>query len=200
MKHRLAIFLVLLLSLTAIFSSATFLVTSPRPSQPFMGLGVYSPNGLEGYVIGANQTVGVNQTLDWTVAVTNNMGTPQFTQVIVLLGNVTTATPNATSPASLVPEIGEMEQFVNDGATSNLNFTWAIQSTNQTGGLVFLKLVINGQQPSDQFQIGAVSGQNFRLIFELWSFDSATQSFEYGYAGIGGTVGTWLQVWFNAST
>jgi hypothetical protein len=92
-----------------------------------------------------------------------------------------------------------MERFVSDGETSNIDFTWTIESTNRTGDLVFVNLQINGQSVSSG-PVGAVSGGKFRLIFELWTFDLASGSFQYGYPGEISQVGTWLQVWFNVSS
>src|SRR6267378_3040659 len=50
MQDRLAVFLVVFVCLTAIFSSVTFYIMSPRPAQPFMGFGVFSLQGLQGFV------------------------------------------------------------------------------------------------------------------------------------------------------
>ena len=197
MKHRLATYLVVFLSLTTIFTSATFYIISPKPVQSYMGFGIYSQQGLQGYVPG-NMTITPPQTLNWNLTVANRTGREQFLMVIVRIGNSTTFSPNVTSPATPLPELGRLDRFVGDGETSNINFTWTVESTNQTGDLVFLNLQINGQSVSSA-PIGSVSGSNFRLIFELWTFDLSSGSFEYGYPGEFAQIGTWLQVWFSTS-
>ncbi len=197
MKHRLATYLVVFISLATIFTSATFYIISPKPAQSYMGFGVYSQQGLQGYVPG-NMTITPPQTLNWNLTVANGTGREQFIMVIVRIGNSTTFSPNVTSPATPLPELGRLDRFVGDGETSNINFTWTVQSTNQTGDLVFLNLQINGQSVSSA-PIGSVSGSNFRLIFELWTFDLSSGSFEYGYPGEFAQIGTWLQVWFSTS-
>ena len=197
MKHRLATYLVVFISLATIFTSATFYIISPKPTQSYMGFGVYSQQGLHGYVPG-NMTITPPQTLNWNLTVANRTGREQFIMVIVRIGNSTTFSPNVTSPATLLPELGRLDRFVGDGETSNINFTWTVQSTNQTGDLVFLNLQINGQSVSSA-PIGSVSGSNFRLIFELWTLDLSTGSFQYGYPGEFAQIGTWLQVWFSTS-
>jgi len=197
MKHRLATYLVVFLSLTTIFTSATFYIISPKPVQSYMGFGVYSQQGLQGYVPG-NMTITPPQTLNWNLTVANRTGREQFIMVIVRIGNSTTFSPNVTSPATPLPELGRLDRFVGDGETSNINFTWTVESTNQTGDLVFLNLQINGQSLSSA-PIGSVLGSNFRLIFELWTFDLSSGSFEYGYPGEFAQIGTWLQVWFSTS-
>lgn len=198
MWHRLAAFLILLVSLTAIYTAIAFYATSKPASQPFMDMGVYGSRGLQGYVAGNNFTISPPQTTNWTIAIGNSMNTAQFAMVIVRLGNLTKQTPNATSPAASLPELSAKQLFIGIGDTSKLSFAWTVQSTNQTGNLVFLNLLINGQSTSGQVQVGAVSGLGFRLIFELWTYDLGTSSFQYGYSGMQGTVGEWLQVWFNA--
>ena len=191
------------ISLATIFTSATFYIISPKPAQSYMGFGVYSQQGLQGYVPG-NMTITPPQTLNWNLTVANRTGREQFIMVIVRIGNSTTFSPNVTSPATPLPELGRIDRFVSDGETSNINFTWTVESTNQTGGVVFLNLRINGQSVSSA-PIGSVSGSNavlgtnFRLIFELWTFDLSTGSFEYGYPGEFAQIGTWLQVWFSTS-
>jgi len=197
LKHRLATYLVVFISLATIFTSATFYIISPKPAQSYMGFGVYSQQGLQGYVPG-NMTITPPQTLNWNLTVANGTGREQFIMVIVRIGNSTTFSPNVTSPATPLPELGRLDRFVSDGETSNINFTWTVESTNQTGDLVFLNLQINGQSVSSA-PIGSVSGSNFRLIFELWTFDLSTGSFQYGYPGEFAQIGTWLQVWFSTS-
>ncbi len=197
MKHRLATYLVIFISLATIFTSATFYIISPKPAQSYMGFGVYSQQGLQGYVP-SNITIAPPQTLNWNLTVANRTGREQFIMVIVRLGNSTTFSPNVTSPATPLPELGRIDRFVSDGETSDINFTWTVESTNQTGAVVFLNLRINGQSVSSA-PVGAVSGLDFRLIFELWTFDLSSGSFQYGYPGEFAQIGTWLQVWFSTS-
>ena len=197
MQDRLALFLVVFVCLTAIFSSVTFYVISPKPEQPFMGFGVFSQQGLQGYVP-SNVTITPPQTFDWNLTVTNRTSKEQFIMVIVRIGNSTTSSPNVTSPAATLPQIGRIEQFISDGETSNMRFTWTVESTNQTGDMVFVNLQITGQSVSSA-PVGAALGSKFRLIFELWTFDLSSGSFQYGYPGEISQVGTWLQVWFSVS-
>lgn len=201
MLHRLPVFLVLLVSLSAIYSSAAYYADSKAPAQPFMELGLYANRGLQGYIPNANFTITPPQTTNWTIAVGNMMNAAQFAMVVVRLGNFTTQSPNTTTPAALVPELIAMQLFLGTGETSKLDFSWTVQNVSQTAnGVVFLNLLINGQQTGGQLQIGANGGRNFRLIFELWTFDPSTESFQYGFPGTAGTTGEWLQVWFNTST
>jgi hypothetical protein len=160
-----------------------------------MAWGVYSPSGtLSNYFAGAGANVTVGETLDWHFAITNQMGSIQYVKVVFRLANSTTATPNATIPGTTVPEIGESSIFIPNDQTASVNFTWTISSKSLHSGMVFVHLIINGQQVFPQ--IGAVRGKSFRFFFELWTYDLASNLFEYGYKGQGPKVGLPLQVWF----
>src|SRR2546428_12578532 len=117
-QHRLALFLVLFVSLTAIFSSVTFYAMSAKPSQAFIGLGLYSQRGLQGYVPNSNLTIATGQTLNWTFAVTNRMNKAEFVLIITRIGNYSTPSPNATTPSPPFQNFGTTERFINDGETS----------------------------------------------------------------------------------
>ena len=163
-----------------------------------MEFGVFNESeALLGYIGQFNLTVSANQTLRWNLEVTNRMGLIQLAQVIYRLGNGSTATPNPRTPSpATVPEIGSTERFIDAGDTARIEFQWNIISKNQTGGMVFLRLVINGEEFSSP--VGAVSGRGFRFIFELWTFDLAAKSFQYGWKDESSRRGAWLQVWFDA--
>lgn len=197
--RRLALFLILFVSLTAIFSSVTFYAMSAKPSQSFIGLGVYSQRGLQGYIPNSNLTVVPGQTLNWTFAITNRMNKAEFVMIITRIGSSSTLSANATTPAPSLPQLGATEQFINDGETSRPSFNWTIDSRYQNAGLTYLNVSINGQPSVSSAPVGTGSGRNFRLIFELWTFDPVSGSFQYGYPGQTSQVGVWLQVWFNAT-
>jgi hypothetical protein len=198
LHRKLALFLILFVSLTAIFSSVTFYAMSAKPSQSFIGFGVYSQRGLQDYIPNSNLTVPTGQALNWSFAVTNRMNRAEFVMIIARIGNSSTPPPNATTPSTTLPQLGRVERFINDGATSRINFTWTIVSSNQKSGLVYLNVSINGQSSLSSAPVGAKPGGFFRLIFELWTFDPVSGSFQYGYPAQTSQVGAWLQVWFKA--
>lgn len=201
MQNRLALLIVLMISFTAISTSITFYVLSPKPSQDYMALAIYSQSGLQGYIIPrTNSTIGPQQRLNWTLAVTNRMGLSQFVRIIARISNSTQASPNSTS-SSAGSEITDMNHFVGDGETEYINFTWTLRNVTQVGNapspMYFLNLTINGEAAISP-AVGAHSGQGFRWIFELWTYDLSSGNFEYGYGPQSSATGTWVQIWFNA--
>ena len=186
MEKRTRVFLLLFLFFLAIYGAIAFYATTNKPSQPFLGFGVYSgQNSLSGY-IGTSSTVNVNQTYHWTFNITNEMGTTQLVQVITRLGNNTTLGPNATSPATLMVVLANSTLFVPNKGSMSQNFDWNVTRVTSSGGLDYLTLNINGRTANSTLVTGP--GGPFRLYFELWTFNSALASFQYY---------TWLQIGFR---
>jgi hypothetical protein len=171
-----------------------------------MALGVFSAEGvLSGFSSGTNINITTSQTLSWRLVVTSKMDSVQYARIVYRLGNDSTPTPASDQP-STVACVSELlapqrclysDVFIAPGDEADLGFTWSIQSENRTAGPTQLNLLINGRQFSSP--VGAEGGRNFRIIFELWTFDHTSNSFQYGWQGPSSRVGTWLQVWFNAS-
>ena len=190
-----------MISLTAVYSSITFYALSTHPAQAFIGLQVSSSTGLSGYA--DNSTVAVGQTLNWTLSISNRMGSAQFVLIIARLENATLTPPSTSSPAATSPEIVTLQRIVGDSEVANVSFTWTLDSLNQTSsGVFYPNLTVIGQ--STQSSVGAIGGENFRWIFELWTYDLTCGTplsngcFHYGYGSQTSPEGVWLQVWFNA--
>jgi hypothetical protein len=164
-----------------------------------MEFSVNSPTGLHGYVQN-NLTISPGHTSNWILKVANHMGKIQLVMITTRIGNLTTISPNSTMPASALPVIDRTEQFINDGDIANIGFTWTVTSLNQTNGLVFINMQINNRSIVASAPVGARQGRDFRLIFELWTFDPVSASFEYGYTGETSQLGSWLQIWFNVTS
>src|SRR5260370_2307223 len=198
MQRKILFLLLLFASFSLVFSSVAYYALSPPPAQQFIAWGIFSPSGtLSNFFSGSEANVTVGKALNWHMAITNQMGSIQYVQVVYRLGNATSAYPNATIPASSIPQLGNSSIFIPNAQTALLNFTWSIDSKDPTGGMIFLNMTINDQHVSPS--IGAFAAQKFRLFFELWTFDVVSNSFQYGYKGQISWVGVPLQVWFNSS-
>src|SRR5712692_7694444 len=170
MQRRIAVLLLLFVSFSLVYSSIAYYSLSRPPSQEFLAWGIFSPSGtLSNYFSGAEANVPANKTLSWHFAITNQMGSIQYVRIVYRLANSTSANPNATVPGSTVPPLGNSSIFIPNEQTGFVNFTWSITSKSSRGGMVFINLRINGQQVSSP--VGAVGGQGFRFLFELWTYD-----------------------------
>jgi hypothetical protein len=197
LRRSITVFVVLLVSFSLVYSSVAYYVMSKAPSQPFIAMGVYSQyDTLSNYFSGVGLNVTTHKALNWHFEVTNQMGSIQYVGIVYRLGNSISGNPNATAPASIIPQIGNSSRFIPNGQTASINFTWSINSEKKAGGLVSLNMTINGQQVTSP--VSAVNGLKFRFFFELWTYDLTANSFLYGYQGPSSRVGNWLQIWFNA--
>ena len=185
------------MSFSIVYSSVAFYLGSPKAFQPFIAFGIYSESGtLSSYTGGFSLPVMGNQTITWNLEVMNRMGAVQLVQLLYRLGNSTTGSPTNISPApENAPVFGKLETFVAKGETRRFPFDWTITRTTQSGGVVFLEMTVNGVMVTPP--IGAVSGNNFRFMFELWTFDLDSNSFQYGWKDQSSVNGSWLQVWFD---
>jgi hypothetical protein len=207
MRNELVILLIVTICFSAVSSSITFYILSPRASQQFIDLGISSNNALQGFV--PNSTLHAGTTLNWTLTVTNRMGSTQFVEIIARIANSTLAPPNITTPATwFTVEIASLVQFVGNGDTANLQFTWTLRNVTQASqpNQVYLTIQTPGQPSMNSAPVGALFGQNFRIIFELWTYDLScgsllsTGCFHYGYGPQAAPTGSWLQIWFNAQS
>jgi len=120
-------------------------------------------------VLGPNQTIAnyptnltAGQSFTLYGYVGNHEGVVDYYQVMIKLGNQTTQISNTT--AALAPVIASYSQVLDN----NQNWTFPIDlSINQTGA-------------------------NLKLIFELWSYNVTTSTFDY--------IGLWNQLYVNVTS
>ncbi len=199
MARRTKVFLTLLISFTVIYSSVTFFFVSPSSSQAFLGFGVFSERGtLSDYVPGAGLSLSVSETLTWRLDIFNRMGVIQLVRVVVRVGNLTTSSPGGTDPDSQLPSLGMIERFVPDQDTAVIDFSWRVVSINQTSGMIFPRFQINNGTPVSS-RVGTPEGRDFRIIFELWTYNPDAGEFQYGWTSGGSKYVSWLQVWFDVA-
>jgi hypothetical protein len=197
MHRRIQVFVLLFASLTLIYSSIAYYTLSPPPKQEFIAWGVFSASGtLSNYFSGAEANVTVGKILYWHFAINNQMGSIQYVKLVYRLANSTSSSPNATIAGNTLPQLGNSSIFIPNAQTTLVNFTWSITSKKAQDGMIFINMTVNGQQVSPP--VGAVGGQKFRFFFELWTYDTGSNSFLYGYKGQNSRIGIPLQLWFNS--
>lgn len=120
-------------------------------------------------VLGPNQTIGdyptnvtVGQEISLYGFIANHEGAITYYSLVVKLGNNGTIVSNSTS--AVAPVVASYFHVLDN----NESWTFPIgMSVNQTGN-------------------------NQRLIFELWAFNDSTSSFSY--------IGLWNQLWINVTS
>jgi hypothetical protein len=176
-----------------------YVATTPRQTEEFFQLYVLGANHqATAYYPGDNPDISSGETVTWYLGVVNNMSSVQFISIRVKVSNSTINPPDALqgleSPA---PAVTDFARFLQDNETWEFPFVWNILNATSTGGSIHvLTLQIN----NETYQIpswSASNGYNFRLIFELWTWNQDSDSFQFGWNTNGEQKIAWLQVWFN---
>jgi uncharacterized membrane protein len=196
-KTLLAIFLASL----AIFTTLAYVATTPRPSEEFFQIYVLGDDHrLEHYYPNDNSTISPHTIVRWYVGATNSMASAQYAILEFKLGNASIPAPNEnTATPSSAPILVQYDRVLLQNETWEFPFSWEIVGENQTGSAISLEVNVNGttiKMPNPITQ----GGINFRIFIELWVYNPASNSVEFGWETGSQRRAAWLQVWFNATT
>lgn len=193
-----AVFVLLLVACEVV----AYVVITPRPAEQFFQLYVlgadhaaaeYYPNNDSDTRIGAPIT--------WYLGVTNNMGDVQLISIRVKLSNMTIESPNdQRALESSAPVLTDYYRFLQDNETWEIPFIWTITNATLSNGSV---RILGLEIDNETYQISdwaAVNGYDFRLIFELWVWQTDSNAFQFGWQANGSNHTAWLQVWFNMTS
>jgi len=193
-------FVTIFMASLLIYSTIAYVSTTPRPKEQFFQLCVLGETKMaEKYYPNDNSTLPLDTPVKWFLGVTNFMGSVEYVTVKAKLGSQTSQLPNETSttPANL-PTLIEFRRILLDNETWETPFTWKIVNIETKSETAFLTLNINNKTITIQ-DVGANSGYNFRIIFELWTLDKETKNPIFGWKTQGQRRAAWLQIWFNAT-
>jgi uncharacterized membrane protein len=196
-RNLLVIFIIFLI----IFEMIAYVATTPRPREQFFQFYVLGANHLAAdYYPSNDSNIHLGQPVKWYIGVTDLMGSMQLVAVRVKLGNETISAPNDTqAQPSPAPLVTELTRFIQDNETWEFPFVWRISNISSADHSTrILDLQINNQTLSMQSP-SAKDGNNFRLIFELWTWNVDTAGFEFGWRTATEHRVAWLQVWFNVT-
>jgi len=195
---------------TLIFAAIATIVTSgvayrtlyPPPSEQFFAMWILGSHGLaENYYPDDNPNLMVGSQMNWTLGVYNHMGSIEYVVIRVKILNATLPSPDdLTGKPSPIPPILEFTRVLLDNETWSLPFPWKILNVTQTAkGFVLTGLLID-QKPFSGELAMAVSGFNYRFIFELWFYDQETKDLAFSWRTNNLQHSVWTQIWFNATT
>src|SRR5208282_784838 len=195
----------LFLTFLVIFEAGAYVVITPSPTERFLELYVLGSNGLaEDYYPNNSSYLQIDQRVTWYLGVTNQMGSMQFVDIRVKLANQTIAAPNdTTATPSPAPVITEFKQFMVSNGTWEIPFQWQILNftTTPNGYARITKMQIGNAtyalQNSPTCSLGSC---NFRLIFELWTWNVDFGDFQPGWLSDNQQRIAWLQLWFTLTS
>jgi len=197
-RTLLAVFITLLI----VFEMLAYVATTPRPKERFFQLYVLGANHMAADYYPNNDTnIPLGDSVRWYVGVTDFMGNVQLVAIRVKLGNQTIRPPDdlqaLESPA---PFVTEFKRFIQDNETWEIPFVWTIGNAAAVDGSTrILEFQINNE-PYQLQDSSARNGYNFRLIFELWTWETDSGTFQFGWLAGGERRVAWLQVWFNMTS
>ncbi len=186
---------------TLIASSVAYVVLYPPPSEQFFAMWILGSEGMaEHYYPGDDPNLRVGEEVNWTLGIYNHMGSLQYVVVHVKLLNSTTASPDEVKGTpSPVPQIMEFTRVLADNETWSTPFNWKIENLALRGrSLVLTGLSINRNHLTGDF-VAAVSGFNYRFVFELWFYDLGSNDLAFSWDAGGAKHSVWTQIWFNAT-
>jgi hypothetical protein len=195
-----------LLAFTAIVivvaSGVAYTVLRPPPSEQFYAMYILGSNGLaEHYYPNDNSDLTIGEPVNWTIGIYNHMGSLQYVVVRVKLLNSTLPSPNELTgtPSSVAP-LFEFARVLVDNETWSMPFVWRLLdvSSSPTGvqitGMSINQIIVKGSLGR------ALSGINYRLVFELWFYDSATNGLVFSWSAQNTQHSVWTQIWFNVTS
>lgn len=170
-----------------------------RPKEQYFQLYVLGAgHSASGYYPYNQANIAIGRQLAWYVGATNNMGNVQLISIRVKLANETVNAQNDQPSPS--PVVTDFARFLKDNETWEIRLNWNVsKATIYSDSTRILALQINNQT----YQISDCSaryGHNFRLIFELWTWQVDSSTFEFGWTGNGEHHAARVQLWFNMTT
>ena len=169
------IFLTLTVALISIFW--------PRYEEQFFEFGLLGPDKLaESYFPKNNSAIEVGSQINWYIYLHNHyMGSQQNVIVKVKLVNSSIELPNDQSnkPTSF-DSFTEFPLSLSTGDTLFVPLSWSIVETISNNNSTILKQLAFNDQTVD-VDVSTSSNSFFRMIFELWVYDSFSETYKFGW-------------------
>jgi len=184
----------LILMLIAAAPAPSLVVAFPSGTERFSEFWVLGPNhAAEDYPF----NVRVNQTYRIFVDVSNHMGCSMYYMIYVKLRNQTQPLPDAldSTPSPLRP-LYKYRVFTADEGTSETVLTFRISKLSRVEnstlvGEISINDVIFSANSSAMWD-SKYNGFYYQMFFELWFYNTASQSFQYHNRFVG--------IWLNMTT
>jgi len=178
-----------------------YMAVTPRPKEQFFQFYALGENRMaEHYYTNDDSTIPLDTPVKWFLGVTNLMNSIQYVAIKVKMGNSTLTSPDESEakPAP-IPVLYEFHKVLSNNETWEFPFTWSIKEIQKVGEAIYITRLAINDETITVTEIGAKDGHNYRLIFELWSFDINEGRFIFGWYASQDRRCAWLQLWFNVT-
>lgn len=200
MWREIKVFVAVFLISLAIFSAITFLALVPYPYDQYFALYTLGAAGTaEHYFPGDVVDILPGAAMSWYVGVYNHMGNVQLVRVVFRILNHTMVGPDQlNNTPSARDSFFETNRLLLTNQTWILPVSWdVLNATTTQNATTIHSLNFNGQVLTDNVEIEALNGYNFRVVIELWVYEDASGSFGYVWTANGAERSAWNQIWFN---
>jgi uncharacterized membrane protein len=190
------------ITLLIICEMLAYVATTPRPQEQFFQLYILGANHMAAdYYPNNNTDITIGEPVTWYLGVTDNMGSVQLVSVRVKIGNQTIKPPDdQNGTESPAPLVAEYMRVLQDNETWETPFVWTITDAVSAGNSTRLLTLQFDNETYTLQDSTASGGRNFRLIFELWTLQVESDTFQFGWNASGEHRVAWLQVWFNMTS
>lgn len=187
---------------TIVASGVAYGVLNPPPSEQFYAMYILGSNGLaENYYPNDNPNLTVGEPINWTIGVYNHMGSLQYVVVRLKLLNSTLRSPDElTGTPSTAAPLFEFARILVNNETWSIPFVWKLLAISSSASEVLITSISINQITLTGNLVKAVSGINYRLVFELWFYDTAANDLVFSWHAQSGQHSVWTQIWFNVTT
>ena len=168
----------------------------PKYEEYFFELAVLGRDGkAEGYFPDDNSTISIGTPISWMIYVHNHMGSEQEVSIRAKLLNSTMVAPDDRGHVpSPEPPFLEIPVSLSVDETVLVPFSWNVWDAEYQNGTAIHGLIVN-----DEFvevDVGSFSDDRFRVVFELWVNDQASDEFVFGWYSKGEFYSASIYVWF----
>lgn len=173
----------------------------PKYEERFFELGLLGKDKkAEGYYPNDNSTLEVGSQIFWYIYVHNHMGSAQSVSVRVKLLNSTMEAPddrkNKPSPH---PFFIEFPLSLSVDETLIVPFSWSIlEAVSQNDSIIVKSLMINNE--TIEVGVQAFSDNSFRMVFELWVYDSTSDEYKFGWGSENEFSSASIFMWFRVAS
>ena len=153
----------------------------PRNEMNFIEMGLLGEHKMaSGYFPNEDNILSADSEIKWFIYLHNHLETTQKVIVRVKLVNSTMDIPDDQKhlPSSQIFLI-ELPSSLSIDETTLLPFSWSVlEATSQEDSINLRRIMINDQA----IEVNVSDSINsFRLIFELWVYNSSSQEYEFGW-------------------
>jgi len=193
-----AVFLISLVLLSAITLLAR--VPSNYTYDQYFALYTLGATGTaEHYFPGDVTDILPGATMSWYVGVYNHMGSVELVKVLIKILNGTMIGPDQlNNMPSGRGAFYEMTRLLVINATWTIPLSWRVFNATKTPNATTIhSMVLNGYVLTENVEVSALYGYDFRIVVELWVYDEASGNFGFAWDANGVERSVWNQLWFN---